>query len=85
MLLERKPCGFQTIGFTPYPDDDDDKNFHIGDVEKNVLTDSLPERDDKRTFEADMYNFGDEDDLPDSDRIMECQTKGISQEKCLDI
>lgn len=83
MILERKPCGFQTIGFTPYPDDD--KDFHIGDVEKNVLTDSLPERDDKQTFEADMYNFGDEDDLPDSDRIMECQTKGISQEKCLDI
>lgn len=83
MLLERKPCGFKTIGLNPYPEDN--KDFHIGDVEKNVLTDPLPGRDDKKSFAEDMYNFGEEDDLPDSDRLMECQTKGISQEKCLDI
>ncbi|MBQ8662187.1 MAG: hypothetical protein IJ482_07680 [Alphaproteobacteria bacterium] len=86
MILERKPCGFKTIGFNGAPyRRDDDKDFHIGSVEKNVLTDSLPERDDQRVFDADMYNFGEEDDLPDSDRIMQCQTKGISQKKCLDI
>lgn len=65
--------------------DDDEEDFHIKAVEKNTVTDYLPERDDERTFEADMYNFGDTDDLPDSDRIMECQSKGISQKKCLDV
>lgn len=64
---------------------DDEENFHINDVEDNVLTDRLPERDDEQTFEEDMYNFGDADNLPDSDRIMECQRKGIGQKKCLDV
>lgn len=64
---------------------DDEEDFHIKAVEKNTVTDYLPERDDERAFEADMYNFGDTDDLPDSDRIMECQSKGISQKKCLDV
>lgn len=66
-------------------EEDDEKDFRIKAVEENTLVDPLPERDDESAFDADMYNFGDNDDLPDSDRIMECQTKGISQKKCLDI
>lgn len=65
--------------------ENDDKDFRIKTVEQNTLTDTLPERDDESTFDADMYNFGDIDDLPDSDRIMVCQSKGISQKKCLDV
>lgn len=86
MILEKKPCGFQTIGFNKAPYlRNNDKDFHIKNVEKNILTDSLLERDDKSTFDADMYNYGDKENLPDSDRLMECQRKGIDQKKCLDI
>ncbi len=85
MILERKPCDCKTGDFNGAQyRQNDDKDFHIGNVEKNVLTGSLPERDNQRVFDADMYNFG-EEDLPDSDRIMQCQTKGISQKKCLDV
>ncbi len=65
--------------------EEDNKDFHISSVSANILTDPLPERDDELSFEADMYNYGDEDNLPDSDRIMQCQRKGIGQKKCLDV
>ncbi|MBE6458687.1 MAG: hypothetical protein E7010_02615 [Alphaproteobacteria bacterium] len=85
MVLEKKAYTQQTINFTTSIHEDDTKNFHIGNVEKNVLTDHLPERDNPQSFNDDMYNFGENDDLPDSDRIMQCQRKGISQKKCLDV
>ncbi len=86
MLLEKKTCSIDDGGLVCSPPETKDvKNFHISEVDRNILTDYLPERDNAQTFAADMYNFGEEDNLPDSDRIMECQIKGISQKKCLDI
>ena len=63
--------------------DIDDKDFIVRTITEEKLIDSVPLLDAE--FDRDMYNFGDEEDLPDSDRLMQCQTKGISQESCFDV
>ncbi len=55
--------------------DNDEKDFEVKTVKDEKLIDSLPERDDECIFERDMYNFGDQDDLPDSDRAMDKSCK----------
>lgn len=49
-------------------------------VEEERLIDAVQSRD--AYFDEDMYNYGDMDNLPNSDRIMICQRKGVRQEKC---
>lgn len=68
-----------------YSNEDDDKDFNVKTIRDEKLVDSIPGLDDEQEFEEEMYNFGDQDDLPDSDREMECQTKGINRKKCFDI
>ena len=53
----------------------DDENFIVRTKPQEKMIDSLPERDNQCTFERDMYNFGDADDLPDSDRAMDKSCK----------
>ena len=53
--------------------DDDGQDFEVKTIKEERLIDPLPELDD---------NFGDEEDLPDSDRETECRTQGISRSKC---
>lgn len=53
----------------------DDKDFEIRPLRQMRLIETLPERDDQCIFEQDMYNFGDQEDLPDSDRAMDKSCK----------
>ena len=62
--------------------DDDGQDFEVKTIKEERLIDPLPELDDTITFREDMYNFGDEEDLPDSDRETACRTQGISRSKC---
>ena len=62
--------------------DDDGQDFEVKTIKEERLIDPLPELDDTITFREDMYNFGDEEDHPDSDRETECRTQGISRSKC---
>jgi hypothetical protein len=55
--------------------DIDDKDFSIKPLKKMRLIDSILEIDDECEFEMNMYNFGDEEDLPDSDRAMDKRCK----------
>ncbi len=64
-------------------EDVDDKDFVVRTIDEIKLIDSVPGLDSE--FDRDMYNFGDEEDLPDSDRLMQCQAKGIKQESCFDL
>ena len=48
--------------FTP----DDEKDFEVKTLREERLIDTVPELDE--LFEQDMYNLGNADDLPDSDR-----------------
>lgn len=54
---------------------DDEKDFIVRTKPEDKMIDSLPERDNQCTFERDMYNYGDQDDLPDSDRAMDKSCK----------
>ena len=65
--------------------EDDEKDFYIRTFKEEQILEPSPRLDDEETFEKDMYNWGDEDDLPNSDRLMECQSKGIRQENCFDL
>lgn len=65
--------------------EDDEKDFEIRTIQNEKLIDILPERDDEQAFNLDMYNFGDAEDLPDSDRLMACQTQKIKQTDCLNL
>ena len=56
--------------FTP----DDEKDFEVKTLREERLIDEL--------FEQDMYNLGNADDLPDSDRTLDCQTRGIDRRMC---
>ena len=50
--------------FTP----DDEKDFEVKTLREERLIDTVPELDE--LFEQDMYNLGNADDLPDSDRTL---------------
>lgn len=46
-------------------------NFHITNVDSDILIDlQNGGLDDVEEFNCSMYNFGDMDDLPDSDKLM---------------
>lgn len=60
--------------------DVDDKDFQVKTIEDERLIDSVPGLD--AAFDEDMYNFGDMDDLPDSDREMQCRSKKIGYNEC---
>ena len=62
--------------FTP----DDEKDFEVKTLREERLIDTVPELDE--LFEQDMYNLGNADDLPDSDRTLDCQTRGIDRRMC---
>lgn len=62
--------------FTP----NDEKDFEVKTLREERLIDYVPGLDDQ--FEQDMYNLGNADDLPDSDRILDCQTRGVDKRMC---
>lgn len=62
--------------FTP----DDEKNFEVKTLREERLITPVPELDE--LFEQDMYNLGNADDLPNSDRTLDCQTRGINKRMC---
>lgn len=57
------------------------KDFHVRVLEDDRMFQTIPEAD----IGLDVYleDFEGETDLPDSDRIMICQRKGLSEENCL--
>ena len=59
----------------PQYEDFDDNSFSIFQKFPQNLIDSIPERDDQCEFERNMYNFGEQEDLPDSDRAMDLRCK----------
>ena len=55
--------------------DIDDKDFTIKPLKQMKLIDSIMGLDDECEFEMNMYNFGDVENLPDSDRAMDKRCK----------
>ena len=53
----------------------DDKDFIVKPLKQMRLIDSIYGLDDECEFEKNMFNFGDEDDLPDSDRSADRRCK----------
>lgn len=49
----------------------DDESFHIRPLKKTRLIDSFDGLDDECEFEKNMFNFGDYEDLPPSDRSVD--------------
>lgn len=65
-------------------EDADDKDFFVKTIHDERLIDFLPERDFPDVFELDMRNIGNDENLPYSDRIADCQTRGIKREDCFE-
>lgn len=57
-----------------------DKDFHVRVIQEDRLIGTVPLRD--MEFDEDMHDIGSSEDLPESDRIMVCQQKGIKQNNC---
>lgn len=55
--------------------DIDDKDFIVKPLKQMRLIDSIYGLDDECEFEKNMFNFGDEDDLPASDRSADRRCK----------
>lgn len=53
----------------------DDKSFSIKPLKKMRLIDSIAGLDDECEFEKNMYNFSDDEDLPNSDRATDKRCK----------
>lgn len=56
------------------------KDFHVRVIQEERLISTIPELDTE--FDKDMRDIGSSEDLPESDRIMVCQQKGVRQENC---
>ncbi|MBR4106291.1 MAG: hypothetical protein IKK52_03215 [Alphaproteobacteria bacterium] len=54
-----------------YSDKFDDDNFRIRPLKKMRLIDTIDELDDECEFEKNMFNFGEYEDLPASDRALD--------------
>lgn len=65
-MLNKKIKNFSQL---PEVNDDDDKDFHIRGIGEELLINPL-NGDDEDEFVCNMHNFGDSDDLPNSDRAM---------------
>lgn len=63
--------------------EDDEKNFFVKTIAEEKLIDTAEGLDDEEGFEKDMLNYGDFEDLPDSDRETICRSKGIKTDNCL--
>lgn len=61
---------------------DDEEDFEVKTIRDEKLVDTAPGLDDENEFELNMFNYGDQEDLPDSDRSLDCQTRGVSQSFC---
>lgn len=55
--------------------DIDDKDFIVKPLKQMRLIDSIYGLDDECEFEKNMFNFGDDEDLPDSDRLSDLRCK----------
>ena len=53
----------------------EDNDFVVRPLSKMRLIDIVGGLDDECEFEKNMYNFGDEEDLPESDRATDCRCK----------
>lgn len=62
---------------------DDEKDFRIRTIHDEKLIDSIPGQDES-AFNEDMFVIGDAEDLPESDRILNCEARGINKRTCLD-
>lgn len=68
-MISEKPKGTITKDFSNLKYTDiDNQDFIIKPLKKMRLIDSIIGLDDECEFEKNMYNFGDEEDLPNSDR-----------------
>lgn len=56
------------------------KDFHVLVLKDERLIDSVQGLDTE--FEDDMLDIGNLNNLPNSDKIMICQQKGIKQKQC---
>lgn len=56
------------------------KDFHVRVIEEERFVPTVQLRD--MEFDEDMHNYGDTENLPDSDRLMVCQQKGVKQTHC---
>lgn len=63
-------------------EDIDEKDFHIRTIRDEKLVDSFAGLDDNSELNKSMFNLGDANDLPDSDRSLNCQSLGISNDQC---
>lgn len=51
----------------------DEKDFKVRTIRENRLITPVPGLDDEIEFAESMYNYGEADNLPDSDKAMECE------------
>ena len=56
------------------------KDFHVRVIKEDRLVPALQLQDTE--FDEDMKNYGDDENLPESDRLMVCQQKGVKQTHC---
>lgn len=56
------------------------KDFHVRVIEEDRFVPMVQLRD--MDFDDDMHNYGDSENLPESDRLMVCQQKGVKQANC---
>ena len=63
--------------------EDDEKNFFVKTIAEEKLIDTAEGLDYEEEFEKSMLNYGDFEDLPDSDRETICRSKGINIDNCL--
>lgn len=50
---------------------DNEKDFHVKTIDEDRLFDKIPGVDEDEELAEEMFNYGDEGDLPDSDRAWE--------------
>ena len=53
----------------------DEHDFSVRPLKQMRIIDIIPNLDDECEFERNMYNFGDEEDIPESDRATDRRCK----------
>ena len=82
-MLNREPYKTIVKDYThQYFQEPDDEDFEVKTLREDKIVDSIPGIDEEQEFSEEMFNIGDSENLPDSDRVVDCQTRGIKKKVC---
>lgn len=82
-MLTREPRRTIIMDYShQYFQEPDEEDFEMKNFNEGKIVDPIPGVSEEQEFSEEMFNIGDSENLPDSDRVADCRTRGIRKKIC---